>query len=61
MDLSRFKPGGSTSSTETKKCGHASCGCMVTGKKFCCQMCEDSRKVTDLHCDCRHDECTKAG
>ena len=44
-------------SNEPKKCGHMSCSCMVTGKKYCCQMCEDSAKVMDLHCDCRHPEC----
>ncbi len=45
-------------SSEPKKCGHASCTCMVAdGKKYCCQMCEDSKKVTDLKCDCKHPAC----
>ena len=44
---------------ETKKCAHASCSCMVSdGKKYCSQMCEDSKGVTELACDCKHPGCT---
>lgn len=43
-----------------KKCAHASCSCTVpAGQKFCCQMCEDSKDVTDLSCDCKHPGCSE--
>ena len=45
--------------SESKKCAHASCSCLVTdGKKYCSQMCEDSKGVTELACDCKHPGCT---
>jgi hypothetical protein len=44
---------------ETKKCAHGSCSCTVTdGKKYCSQICEDSKGVTELKCDCKHSGCT---
>jgi hypothetical protein len=45
--------------SETKKCAHASCSCMVTdGKKYCSEICEDSKDLTELACDCKHPGCT---
>ncbi len=43
---------------ETQKCAHASCTCTVAdGAKYCCQLCEDSKDVTELSCDCKHAGC----
>lgn len=46
-------------SSEAKKCAHAMCSCMVSGdQKYCSQVCEDSKDVTELACDCPHSGCT---
>jgi hypothetical protein len=46
--------------SEPKKCAHASCSCIVTdGKTYCSQICEDSKDVTELSCDCDHPACSK--
>lgn len=46
--------------SETKKCAHAICSCTVNGdQKFCSQMCEDSKDVTELACNCTHPGCTR--
>jgi len=45
--------------SESKKCAHAACSCMVSdGKKYCSQMCEDSKKITTLKCNCKHEGCS---
>ena len=44
--------------SDAKKCGHELCSCMVTGKKYCSQSCEDNVGVTTLACDCSHTGCT---
>ena len=45
--------------SEAKKCAHVVCSCVCTdGKKFCSQVCEDSKGVTELSCDCQHPACT---
>ncbi len=39
----------------SKKCAHAACSCMVAdNEKYCSQMCEDSKGMTTLKCDCKH-------
>jgi hypothetical protein len=44
--------------SETKKCAHALCTCLVSDdKKYCSQMCEDSMGMTSLACDCKHPRC----
>jgi hypothetical protein len=44
--------------SDAKKCAHASCSCVCNdGKKYCSQLCEDSKDVTDLKCDCKHPGC----
>lgn len=43
---------------DTKKCAHTLCSCMVTDKKYCSQMCEDSDGTTSLGCDCPHAGCS---
>lgn len=44
---------------ESKKCAHMACSCMVpAGKKYCSQMCEDSKGLTTLKCGCQHPGCT---
>ncbi len=44
--------------SDAKKCAHTSCTCMVAdGKKYCSQMCEDSKSLTELKCDCKHAGC----
>jgi hypothetical protein len=48
--------------SEAKKCAHVSCSCICSdGKKFCSQLCEDSKGVTDLKCDCKHPGCEAHG
>jgi hypothetical protein len=45
--------------SELKKCGHAACSCLVAeGAKYCSQMCEDSKSLTELKCDCKHAGCS---
>jgi hypothetical protein len=45
--------------SESKKCAHTACSCTVPdGKKYCSQMCEDSKSVTSLKCDCKHPACS---
>ncbi len=45
--------------TEAKKCAHETCNCMVAdGKKYCSTICEDSKGVTTLKCDCPHTGCS---
>ena len=44
-------------SHDAKKCAHPSCTCTVTEGKYCSQICEDSKDVTDLKCDCHHPGC----
>jgi hypothetical protein len=44
--------------SDPKKCAHVPCSCMVSdGKKYCSQMCEDSKGVASIKCDCHHPEC----
>ncbi len=44
--------------SETKKCAHASCSCLVpVAQKFCSQICEDSVGVMSIKCDCKHPAC----
>lgn len=44
--------------SEKKKCAHEACTCIPPdGKKFCSQVCEDSKKVTHLTCQCGHAGC----
>jgi hypothetical protein len=45
--------------SESKKCAHKSCSCIVSDdKKFCSQICEDNVGVTTISCDCKHPGCT---
>ena len=45
--------------SESKKCAHGPCSCVVPeGKKYCSQMCEDSKGVTSIKCDCKHAGCS---
>jgi hypothetical protein len=47
--------------SDPKKCAHAACSCMVdAGKKFCSQICEDSKSVTHLSCHCGHAGCDES-
>ena len=43
---------------QPKKCKHPACNCMTTdGKDYCGDHCRDSRKMTELICQCNHPEC----
>jgi hypothetical protein len=43
---------------EPKKCAHSLCTCIVADdQKYCSQVCEDSKNVTELSCDCKHTAC----
>lgn len=45
---------------EAKKCGHGSCLCMAReGSNYCSTMCEDSKDLTTLQCDCGHPGCVR--
>jgi hypothetical protein len=45
--------------SDSKKCAHESCTCLVTGgAKYCSQICEDSVGVTSFKCDCKHPGCS---
>ncbi len=45
-------------STETKKCAHPACICVVEkGAKYCSQYCHDSGSSTEITCNCRHAAC----
>jgi hypothetical protein len=44
--------------TETKKCAHPACDCLVAGKsKYCSEKCEDTKSMTELACQCDHPAC----
>jgi hypothetical protein len=44
---------------ESKKCAHTACTCTVPeGKKYCSQICEDSKQFTSIKCDCKHPGCS---
>ncbi len=48
--------------TETKKCAHTTCSCMVPeGQKYCSTFCEDAAGTTTLQCDCGHPSCESKG
>ncbi len=43
---------------EANKCKHESCSCTVEkGKNYCSQICEDSKNVTEIACECGHAGC----
>jgi hypothetical protein len=43
---------------DSKKCAHETCRCIVpSGQKYCSTVCEDSKGVTTLGCDCNHPDC----
>ena len=44
--------------TETKKCAHPACNCVVADKsKYCSEKCEDAKKMIELACQCDHPAC----
>ena len=47
--------------SEVKKCAHEGCKCTVgDGQKYCSTICEDSKDVTELVCECEHAACADA-
>jgi hypothetical protein len=43
---------------DSKKCAHELCNCIVpSGEKYCSTVCEDSKDVTTLECECNHAGC----
>ena len=43
---------------EPTKCAHTACTCVCSdGKKYCSQICEDSKGMLEIKCDCKHPEC----
>jgi hypothetical protein len=43
---------------EPKKCAHAMCSCLAAeGSTYCSTLCEDSKDLTTLACDCKHPAC----
>lgn len=44
--------------SQAKKCKHAACNCMASnGKDYCSDRCKDSKKMTELTCQCNHPGC----
>ncbi len=42
----------------TKQCKHSGCNCTTTdGKDYCSDRCKDSKKMTELTCQCNHPAC----
>ena len=43
---------------DKKKCAHQGCTCMAAeGSNYCSTVCEDSKSMTTLKCDCGHPAC----
>jgi len=43
---------------KAKKCKHSSCSCVpADGKDYCSEVCKNAKKVTELTCQCNHQEC----
>jgi hypothetical protein len=46
---------------EPAKCAHPSCECTVRQKGpygwYCSEHCKEAGQITELHCNCQHDEC----
>ena len=47
--------------TDTEKCAHPSCNCMVKKGgpwgKYCSEYCKEKGQQTELRCECRHPDC----
>ena len=47
------------------KCAHAACECLVSlngpSGKYCSEECRRAGRLTELHCNCQHDECRHPG
>ena len=42
-----------------KKCAHPSCNCRANDKSdYCSTYCEGAGKMTEIGCNCGHDECS---
>ena len=50
---------------EPAKCAHPSCECTMPVKgpygKYCSEHCKEAGDITELHCNCQHDECRHHG
>jgi hypothetical protein len=46
-------------SSESKKCAHPACKCMVPPHEgaYCSQYCKDAKKMTEMACGCPHEGC----
>ena len=43
---------------EVKKCAHPACTCIPPEKqKYCSEVCEDAKNMTELTCQCDHPAC----
>jgi metallothionein len=43
---------------EVKKCAHPACSCIPAEKqKYCSEVCEDAKGMTELACQCDHPTC----
>jgi hypothetical protein len=44
--------------TDVKKCAHPACNCIPPDKqKYCSEVCEDAKGITELTCQCDHPAC----
>lgn len=44
--------------SQTKKCGHPACNCMVAEEdRYCSPYCHDAAGTTEISCNCGHDAC----
>jgi len=47
--------------TSQSKCANPACSCIPEGgKKYCSEMCADSKGVTEITCQCQHSACQSA-
>lgn len=43
---------------QSKKCKHPACNCVTSdGKDYCGDHCKNSKKMTELTCQCNHADC----
>jgi hypothetical protein len=48
--------------TTATKCEHPGCNCQpASGKKHCCNECEEADKSSKAPCQCKHPDCSDIG
>ncbi len=47
-------------SSETNKCAHPACRCIIKDAKYCSQFCTEAANLTEIACQCGHKDCPAA-